>query len=162
MAQTTKRGKLISVSDYAVEDIFVGSPVLDVKLEQDDGTEISARVPMGVRFSLHFDLICNPGMSAYIIGQAFLDFDPLAVTREGRHFSNDPYYPVVPEREYFYEACLVRPAIGDKVEISWDYVNFDGRIIAIEPGRAPIPAEMPITDRRAFHQGDILDSFNPE
>lgn len=56
----------------------------------------------------------------------------------------------------------VRPAIGDVIEIGWDYERFDGLIREYAPEPRVLIGDIPVADKTAFDLHDILRSLDPK
>lgn len=52
------------------------------------------------------------------------------------------------------------PAVGDVIELGWDYERFEGLIYKLAPNRQPIE-DIPVEGSKAFDLRDIIDSLSP-
>lgn len=162
---TRKTGIVQDYDKEAVKDIFVGKDVIGLILELENGSMTTVRYIIDAGLELHWSLwnIFNGSMgSNYVTGAKILEIDTLAVTKEFRQFSNDPYMLIsgLPlEYKHHMMQVLFRPAIGDTVCIGWDYGQMKGEIIKFGENRQPIPRDIPVVSSRSLHAGDVSDSL---
>jgi hypothetical protein len=167
MSIIRKRGVVIGHAETAVYDHFVGANILELQLMREDGKVEFVRILADRGLLLASDIWCKLTTQTdkrEMLPSQILSIDPEARHNLGRSKNDDPYGRVadLPERKrlWFLEVFFA-VAVGDTIEVTWDYQRQGGEILAFGENRMVISRDLPVTRERSFHAGDILDCFCP-
>lgn len=152
-----KTGRLVNIGT-CVFDRFVGWPVLNVTLETETGEQLHSKIIPAKGASVGYNL------DAPETAEGWLQLDPTAKTRRGALYIMDSYLSLLPTDPHVsIDDIRIRPAIGDMLEIAWDYQYCTVTICEFAENRSLLIAwDIKPDGSRPVDIGTILDSLHPD